>query len=103
LTGPRSSSDGVYHTDPHRGIVILTEDARLTLIDFGLLGRLEDDCDAAVRKSGSARLPSEMRLFLNLARSRRNKRNTESAGSKRSSSSPLTAAALWPPLLVCAE
>jgi ubiquinone biosynthesis protein len=35
--------EGIYHADPHRGNVLLTEDARLALLDFGLLGRLDDD------------------------------------------------------------
>jgi predicted unusual protein kinase regulating ubiquinone biosynthesis (AarF/ABC1/UbiB family) len=35
--------DGVYHADPHRGNVLLTSDGRLALVDFGLLGRLDDD------------------------------------------------------------
>jgi predicted unusual protein kinase regulating ubiquinone biosynthesis (AarF/ABC1/UbiB family) len=35
--------DGVYHADPHRGNVLITEDGRLALLDFGLLGRLDDD------------------------------------------------------------
>jgi ubiquinone biosynthesis protein len=34
---------GVYHADPHRGNVLLTTDGRLALVDFGLLGRLDDD------------------------------------------------------------
>jgi len=34
---------GIYHADPHRGNVLLTEDGRLALLDFGLLGRLDDD------------------------------------------------------------
>jgi ubiquinone biosynthesis protein len=34
---------GVYHADPHRGNILLTGDGRLALIDFGLLGRLDDD------------------------------------------------------------
>ena len=34
---------GVYHADPHRGNVLLTEDGRLALLDFGLIGRLDDD------------------------------------------------------------
>ena len=34
---------GVYHADPHRGNVLLTEDGSLALLDFGLLGRLDDD------------------------------------------------------------
>jgi predicted unusual protein kinase regulating ubiquinone biosynthesis (AarF/ABC1/UbiB family) len=32
----------VYHADPHRGNVLLTDDGRLALLDFGLLGRLDD-------------------------------------------------------------
>jgi ubiquinone biosynthesis protein len=35
--------EGVYHADPHRGNVFLTHDGRLALLDFGLLGRLDDD------------------------------------------------------------
>jgi ubiquinone biosynthesis protein len=34
---------GVYHADPHRGNVLITRDGRLALLDFGLLGRLDDD------------------------------------------------------------
>jgi predicted unusual protein kinase regulating ubiquinone biosynthesis (AarF/ABC1/UbiB family) len=34
---------GVYHADPHRGNVLLTTDGRLALLDFGLLGRLDDE------------------------------------------------------------
>jgi ubiquinone biosynthesis protein len=35
--------EGIYHADPHRGNVLLTGDGRLVLLDFGLLGRLDDD------------------------------------------------------------
>jgi predicted unusual protein kinase regulating ubiquinone biosynthesis (AarF/ABC1/UbiB family) len=35
--------EGVFHADPHPGNVFLTEDGRLALLDFGLLGRLDDD------------------------------------------------------------
>ena len=35
--------EGVYHADPHRGNVLLTTDGRLALVDFGLLGRIDDD------------------------------------------------------------
>ncbi len=35
--------EGVYHADPHRGNVLLTPDGRLALLDFGLLGRVDDD------------------------------------------------------------
>jgi predicted unusual protein kinase regulating ubiquinone biosynthesis (AarF/ABC1/UbiB family) len=34
---------GVYHADPHRGNVFITDDGRIALLDFGLLGRLDDD------------------------------------------------------------
>jgi ubiquinone biosynthesis protein len=34
---------GFYHGDPHRGNVLLTPDGRLALLDFGLIGRLDDD------------------------------------------------------------
>jgi ubiquinone biosynthesis protein len=35
--------EGVYHADPHAGNVLLTPGGRLALLDFGLLGRLDDD------------------------------------------------------------
>jgi predicted unusual protein kinase regulating ubiquinone biosynthesis (AarF/ABC1/UbiB family) len=35
--------EGVYHADPHAGNVQLTPDGRLALLDFGLLGRLDED------------------------------------------------------------
>ncbi len=35
--------EGVYHADPHHGNVLLTDDGRLGLLDFGLLGRLDED------------------------------------------------------------
>jgi predicted unusual protein kinase regulating ubiquinone biosynthesis (AarF/ABC1/UbiB family) len=34
---------GVYHADPHRGNVLISNDGRLALLDFGLIGRLDDD------------------------------------------------------------
>ena len=34
---------GLYHADPHRGNILLTPDGRLALLDFGLLGRIDDD------------------------------------------------------------
>ncbi len=40
--------DGVYHADPHRGNVLLADDGRLVLLDFGLLGRLDDDTRRAL-------------------------------------------------------
>jgi predicted unusual protein kinase regulating ubiquinone biosynthesis (AarF/ABC1/UbiB family) len=33
----------VYHADPHHGNVLLTDDERLALLDFGLLGRVDED------------------------------------------------------------
>src|SRR5256714_5871136 len=39
----QATVEGVYHADPHRGNVLLTTDGRLALVDFGLLGRLDDD------------------------------------------------------------
>src|SRR3954454_16317367 len=35
--------EGVYHADPHAGNILLVSDGRLALLDFGLLGRLDDD------------------------------------------------------------
>ena len=41
--------EGVYHADPHRGNVLLTPTGRLALLDFGLLGRLDDDTRRVAR------------------------------------------------------
>src|SRR5581483_10459609 len=35
--------EGVYHADPHVGNILLTPEGKLALLDFGLLGRLDDD------------------------------------------------------------
>jgi predicted unusual protein kinase regulating ubiquinone biosynthesis (AarF/ABC1/UbiB family) len=40
--------EGVYHADPHRGNILLTPDGRLALLDFGLLGRLDDETRTAL-------------------------------------------------------
>ena len=42
------AAEGVYHADPHRGNVLVTEDGRLALLDFGLLGRLDDDTRTSI-------------------------------------------------------
>ncbi|HZT92122.1 MAG TPA: AarF/UbiB family protein [Gaiellaceae bacterium] len=39
---------GLYHADPHRGNVLITPDGRLALLDFGLIGRLDDDTRASL-------------------------------------------------------
>src|SRR5215213_7673859 len=39
---------GVYHADPHRGNFLLTPDGRLALLDFGLIGRIDDDTRRAL-------------------------------------------------------
>jgi ubiquinone biosynthesis protein len=38
--------EGVFHADPHHGNVLLTDDGRLALLDFGLLGRLDEETRA---------------------------------------------------------
>ncbi len=35
--------DGVFHCDPHPGNIILTDDRRLALMDFGMVGRFDAD------------------------------------------------------------
>lgn len=35
--------DGVFHCDPHPGNIILTDDGRLALMDFGMVGRFDSD------------------------------------------------------------
>ena len=41
-------TEGVYHADPHHGNVLLMPDGRIGLIDFGLLGRLDEDTRAGL-------------------------------------------------------
>lgn len=36
-------SDGVFHCDPHPGNIILTDDGRIALMDFGMVGRFDAD------------------------------------------------------------
>lgn len=33
--------DGIFHCDPHPGNILLADDGRLTLLDFGMVGRLD--------------------------------------------------------------
>ena len=33
--------DGVFHCDPHPGNMLLTDDGRLALMDFGMVGRFD--------------------------------------------------------------
>jgi ubiquinone biosynthesis protein len=40
--------EGIYHADPHRGNILLTADGRLALLDFGLIGRVDDDTRTAL-------------------------------------------------------
>jgi ubiquinone biosynthesis protein len=35
--------EGIYHADPHHGNILLTPDGRLALLDFGLVGRLDQN------------------------------------------------------------
>jgi predicted unusual protein kinase regulating ubiquinone biosynthesis (AarF/ABC1/UbiB family) len=35
--------DGVFHCDPHPGNIMLTDDGRLALMDFGMVGRFDAD------------------------------------------------------------
>jgi ubiquinone biosynthesis protein len=42
------TKEGFYHADPHRGNVLLLPDGRLALIDFGLVGRLDDGTRASL-------------------------------------------------------
>lgn len=35
--------NGVFHCDPHPGNLLLTDDGRLALLDFGMVGRLDED------------------------------------------------------------
>src|SRR5581483_262565 len=34
---------GVFHCDPHPGNLLLTDDGRLALLDFGMVGRLDEE------------------------------------------------------------
>jgi ubiquinone biosynthesis protein len=42
--------DGVFHADPHPGNVLLLNDGRIGLLDFGSVGRLDPTVRAALRQ-----------------------------------------------------
>jgi ubiquinone biosynthesis protein len=42
--------DGVFHADPHPGNILLLDDGRLGLIDFGSVGRLDSGLRAALQR-----------------------------------------------------
>ena len=42
--------DGVFHADPHPGNILLLDDGRLALIDFGSVGRLDSGLRAALQR-----------------------------------------------------
>lgn len=35
--------NGIFHADPHGGNVLVQEDGRISIVDFGMVGRLNDD------------------------------------------------------------
>jgi ubiquinone biosynthesis protein len=42
--------DGIFHADPHPGNILLLDDGRLALIDFGSVGRLDTGLRAALAR-----------------------------------------------------
>lgn len=42
--------DGTFHADPHPGNIIVLDDGRLGLVDFGSVGRLDHDLRASLRQ-----------------------------------------------------
>ncbi|MFI6445014.1 ABC1 kinase family protein [Kitasatospora sp. NPDC050543] len=42
--------DGVFHADPHPGNILLLTDGRLGLLDFGSVGRLDSELQAALQR-----------------------------------------------------
>ena len=53
--------DGVYNADPHPGNVIVLEDGRLGLIDYGMVGRL-----GRAERESIVGIPSSPRIHLQL-------------------------------------
>lgn len=41
--------DGLYHADPHPGNLLVLKDGRLGLLDFGMVGRLDDELRDDIR------------------------------------------------------
>jgi ubiquinone biosynthesis protein len=42
--------DGIFHSDPHPGNIMLLDDGRLGLIDFGAVGRLDSELRASLQR-----------------------------------------------------
>ncbi|WP_328788034.1 MULTISPECIES: ABC1 kinase family protein [unclassified Streptomyces] len=40
--------DGIFHADPHPGNILLSDDGRISLVDFGSVGRLDGQLRAAL-------------------------------------------------------
>lgn len=47
-------TDGVFHADPHPGNILIQDDGRLALLDFGSVGRLDIQMQASLRRMLSA-------------------------------------------------
>ena len=43
--------DGTFHADPHPGNILLLEDSRLGLLDFGSVGRLDTELQASLQRT----------------------------------------------------
>jgi ubiquinone biosynthesis protein len=43
-------ANGVYHADPHPGNLILLENNQLGLVDFGMVGRIDENLRAAIEE-----------------------------------------------------
>jgi len=44
---------GFFHGDPHPGNILVTDDARVALVDFGITGKIDEEfkCPRSIRRS----------------------------------------------------
>ena len=51
--------DGVYHADPHAGNIWILNDGRIGLLDFGLIGIIDEEYREMIEDVGFAALDQD--------------------------------------------
>lgn len=56
---------GFFHGDPHPGNILITEDGRIAFVDFGIVGRIDDDFIEAYTNVAIAIVNHDIDLLIN--------------------------------------